>query len=72
MLDIDKWSAGFQPFLTPRQTRMVAARLKGYDVLPEDKAHMPKLVEWFETQAQQFAQARGELTDKNEENKYAL
>lgn len=62
MLDIDRWTRGFSPQLTQRQTRMIAARLKGDAVLPEDAAHMPKLVEWFDTQAQDFAQARGELT----------
>lgn len=62
MLDIDRWTRGFSPQLTQRQTRMIAARLKGEEVLPEDAAHMPKLVEWFDTQAREFAQARGELT----------
>lgn len=69
MLDIDRWTKGFAPQLTQRQTRMIAARLKGEAVLPEDEAHMPNLVEWFETQARDFAQARGELTGEyNKEN----
>lgn len=72
MLDIDRWTKGWAPQLTQRETRMIAAKLKGDAVLPEDAAHMPKLVEWFETQSESFAQARGELTDKNEENVYAL
>lgn len=62
MLDIDRWTKGWAPHLTQRQTRMIAACLKGESVLPEDEAHMPRLVEWFETQTESFAQARGELT----------
>lgn len=62
MLDIDRWTKGFAPQLTQRQTRMIAARLQGETVLPEDEEHMPKLVEWFEGQAAEFARARGELT----------
>lgn len=62
MLDIDRWTKGCAPHLTQRQTRMVAARLKGDAVLPEDEAHMPALVEWFDGQAKDFARARGELT----------
>lgn len=62
MLDIDRWTKGFAPQLTQRETRMIAALLKGDEVLPEDEHLMPKLVEWFETQAKDFAQVRGELT----------
>lgn len=62
MLDLDRWTKGFAPQLTQRQTRIITARLKGEAVLPEDEAHMPKLVEWFETQAHQFVQARGDVT----------
>jgi len=62
MLDIDRWTKGFAPQLTQRQTRIIAARLNGGKVLPEDEAFLPDLAEWFEAQAQEFAQARGELT----------
>jgi hypothetical protein len=58
----DRVSRGWQPFLTPRQTLMIYRALKGEDARPEDTEHMPKLVGWFEYEAQ----ARRELTGAQE------
>ena len=38
MLDINRVSYGWQPFLTPRQTRIISNRLCGIYVMPEDEA----------------------------------
>lgn len=47
ILDIDRVSLGWQPFLTPRQTRVILARLNWKRLNAEDKAELAKLKEWF-------------------------
>lgn len=50
MMDIDRITLGWQPFLTPRQTRIIHAALAGAPQRPEDEEHVPGLVEWFESE----------------------
>lgn len=47
MLDIDRVSLGWQPWLSPRQTQISSNRLCGLYVKPEDEAELFKLQEWF-------------------------
>lgn len=42
----DRVSLGWQPFLTPRQTRIIHDALAGYETSAESE-HVDKLVEWF-------------------------
>lgn len=52
MLDCDRISNGWQVWLTPRQTRIIHDALTGKPILPEDEAHVSKLVEWFGNEVQ--------------------
>ena len=47
ILDIDRVSLGWQPFLPPRQTRVILARLNWKRLNAEDKDELAKLKEWF-------------------------
>ena len=61
-MDQDRVSRGWQPWLTPRQTLMIYMALTGQEIRPDDAAHLPRLVEWFEHEAE----ARRELTGAQE------
>jgi hypothetical protein len=50
MLEIDKWSRGFGPQLTPRQCRILYFLLLGRELLHEDIIHKKSLLEWFESE----------------------
>lgn len=49
----DSVSLGWQPFLTPRQTRIIHDALTVYDSTAESD-HVDKLVEWFGHEAEIF------------------
>lgn len=51
MLDIDRASLGWQPFLTPRQTRIIYDALARHDAAMTEIEHVEKLVEWFGAEA---------------------
>lgn len=47
MLDIDRVSMGWKPWLTPRQTRVIAAKLHDRDIEPGDEEELEKMRESF-------------------------
>jgi hypothetical protein len=48
MEDQDRVSLGWQPFLTPRQTRIIRDALVVYSPLDSELPHYDKLFEWFD------------------------
>lgn len=51
-LEVDRTSLGWQPWLTPRQTRVIHDVLIGKFVQPEDFEELFKLREWFGHEAE--------------------
>lgn len=58
MLEQDRVTKGWQPWLTPRQTRIIRDALAGYTAREGEEQHRDGLLEWFDHEAQ----ARRELT----------
>ena len=52
----------FQPFLLPKQTRIIRDALTQMQPRPEDEAERVKLAEWFEAEVKANVQVRGKLT----------
>lgn len=52
MKDEDKLSLGWQVWLTPRQTKIIANALSLYKPSDINKEHYVKLLEWFKHEAE--------------------
>lgn len=61
MMDIDRTSLGWQPWLTPRQTRIIRDALLGHWAGGEDQECMHKLVEWFDNEAETHKRKLGAM-----------
>jgi len=48
VLDCDRTSLGWQPWLTQRQTRMIRDALVVYEPMEDELPHYDKLFEWFD------------------------
>lgn len=52
----------FQPFLLPKQTRIIRDALTQMQPRDGDEVELARLVEWFEAEVKANAQARGDVT----------
>lgn len=52
MLDCGRPMLGWQPWLTPRQTWIIDAKLHGREISADDDAELAKLQEWFAAEAE--------------------
>lgn len=52
MLDIDRVSMGWSAWFTPRQTRVIAAKLHDRDIEQGDEDALEKMREWFGHEAE--------------------
>lgn len=52
MLDIDLVSLGWKPWLSPRQTRVIAAKLHDQPIEPGDEEALEKMRESFAHEAE--------------------
>lgn len=52
----------FQPFLLPKQTRIIRDALAQMQPRDGDEVELERLREWFEAEVKANAQARGDVT----------